>query len=92
MVTEHVVFRQGRFGNYNVDDWDRSRSLPVGAAALASCAVGIGIAVLCMDQVWFVGPVAKTTGDIGFEVSFFVTVLAYLVLRPVERRLFGNRN
>lgn len=85
------MFRRGQFDNYNVDDWDRAKRLPVGAAALGSCVIGIGIAVLCMDQVWFVGPVAKTTGDIGFEVSFTVTALVYMVLRPLERSVFGNR-
>lgn len=40
-----------------------------------------------MVQVWFVGPIAKTTGDIGFEVGFGVSACCYAVLRWVEMRL-----
>jgi hypothetical protein len=38
-----------------------------------------------MDQVWFVGPIAKKgTGDIGFEVGFFSAALFYFVLRHID--------
>jgi hypothetical protein len=41
-------------------------------------------------QVWFVGPVAKTTGDIGFELGFVASAIAYFVLRRVEQRLVNR--
>ncbi|KAK0192388.1 permease for cytosine/purines, uracil, thiamine, allantoin-domain-containing protein [Armillaria mellea] len=46
-----------------------------------------GLVVPCMEQIWFVGPIAKTTGDIGFEVAFAVTALLYLPLRAADIRL-----
>ncbi|KDN51460.1 hypothetical protein RSAG8_00005, partial [Rhizoctonia solani AG-8 WAC10335] len=39
---------------------------------------------------WFTGPIAKTTGDIGFEVGLFLTGIVYVPLRALERRVFGR--
>ncbi|KAF8306362.1 purine-cytosine permease [Clavulina sp. PMI_390] len=87
VTVEHLVFRRGSFANYRVEDWDRARRLPPGYAAILGAVTGIGIIVLCMDQVWFVGPIAKTTGDIGFEIGFAVSACTYAVLRGIEQRI-----
>jgi purine-cytosine permease-like protein len=50
----------------------------------------MGGAVVCMDQVWFVGPVAKKIGDIGFLVGFGLAMLSYCALRRGERKIFGR--
>ncbi|KDQ13633.1 hypothetical protein BOTBODRAFT_175354 [Botryobasidium botryosum FD-172 SS1] len=86
LFTEHIVFRRAAFGNYDVGCWNRPRGLPVGVAAIGACAVGAGVVVLCMQQVWLVGPVARKTGDIAFLVSFFTTGLAYVPFRWAEKR------
>lgn len=50
-----------------------------------------GIVIVCMDQVWFVGPLAeKVGGDLGFEVAFVATGLVYLPLRWLEKRMIGR--
>lgn len=90
VFTEHLVFRRADFARYDVRAWDSARALPVGLAALGSCAVGVGFVVLCMEEVWFTGPVAKHTGDIAFELGFAATAVAYLVLRFTERRIVGR--
>jgi hypothetical protein len=41
--------------------------------------------------VWYTGPIAKTTGDIGFEVAFALSVLLYVPFRTLEIRLQGGR-
>lgn len=39
-----------------------------------------------MDQVWFVGPIAEKTGDIGFELAFALSGICYVPLRHLELR------
>lgn len=51
VLVEHLVFRRGDFARYHVEDWDQPRKLPPGIAAILSGALGMGIIVLCMDQV-----------------------------------------
>ncbi|KAH8998185.1 hypothetical protein EDB92DRAFT_1838414 [Lactarius akahatsu] len=34
-----------------------------------------------MDQVWYDGTIARTTGDIGIELAMTVTALLYIPLR-----------
>jgi purine-cytosine permease-like protein len=44
--------------------------LPIGIAALSAFLVGWVGAILCMDQTYFVGPIARLVGDYGADVSF----------------------
>jgi purine-cytosine permease-like protein len=88
VFVEHVVFRKARFELYDVSLWDTPSKLPPGIAALTSCAVGAALCVLCMEQVWFTGPVAKTTGDLGFELAFVAAGVAYIPFRYVESKVF----
>lgn len=37
-------------------------------------------------QVWFVGPIAKKSGDLGFETGFVVCFLLYVPLRLLEKK------
>ena len=54
---------------WNWENWDRQEKLPVGIAALIAFLVGWAGAILCMAQVWYVGPIAKEVGDNGADVS-----------------------
>ena len=42
-----------------------------------------------MNQVWFIGSIARVTGDIGFEVSFVASGLLYFLFRWIEIRYRG---
>ena len=42
-----------------------------------------------MSQVLYTGPIARKTGDIGFEVATVVTALLYVPLRHLEKRWRG---
>ncbi|OCH93364.1 NCS cytosine-purine permease [Obba rivulosa] len=86
VVVEHFVVRRGRFAAYDLRAWNDWRRLPTGLAALGACALACALIVPSMDQVWFVGPIAKTTGDIGFELAFFATAAFYVPLRLLELR------
>lgn len=97
LIIEHFVIRKGR---YNVSDWNNPRRLPLGWAALVSMAAGLFGAFLGFAQVWGVqktpitgligGLLNKPYGmDVGFEVGVVLSLIVYLILRPIELR--GNR-
>lgn len=93
LLLEHIVFRrQGK--DYNLEDWNDHKKLPLGIAAVSSVVIGFGFALIGMNQVWFVGPLAKKIGDyggdIGFELATAFSFLSYLALRPLERRFVGR--
>lgn len=74
---------------YDLQHWNMPRNLPTGIAALTAGITSVGLIVPCMDQVWFVGPIAKSTGDIGFEVAFFTSGLLYVPFRWLEIKVRG---
>jgi len=90
VLAEHFVFRKGDVGNYDVDAWNDAKQLPWGAAALAASALCFAVVVPSMAQVWWTGPIAEKTGDIGFELAFVVAGLLYLPFRYAERRWCGR--
>ncbi|KAK1229624.1 hypothetical protein PQX77_007317 [Marasmius sp. AFHP31] len=90
VVVEHVLFRQRDFSSYDLSVWNVPSQLPTGIAALAAGILSFGLVVPCMEQIWFVGPIAhQGAGDIGFEMAFVVTALLYVPFRTLERRLRG---
>ncbi|KAK1245956.1 hypothetical protein MKX07_005025 [Trichoderma sp. CBMAI-0711] len=90
VIVEHVVFRRQNYDSYDHAIWSDAKKLPLGIAALASGVLSFGLVIPCMDQVWWQGPIAKTTGDIGFEMAFAVSSLLYVPLRYAEIRLTGR--
>ncbi len=90
VVVEHLYFRKGDCDSYDPEAWDTASLLPVGVAALASSVLSFGIVVPCMSQAWFTGPIAETTGDIGFELAFVVTAILYVPFRHLEKKFVGR--
>lgn len=84
---EHIFIRRNDFTQYDLRTWNNYRKLPTGIAALGASLLACGLIVPSMDQVWFVGPIAKKTGDIGFELAFVVTALCYVPLRQLEVKI-----
>ncbi|TFK41715.1 cytosine-purine permease [Crucibulum laeve] len=91
VMLEHIVIRKNNFAMYDVEAWDIPSRLPSGLAALGAGILSFGLVIPCMEQVWFVGPIAKTTGDIGFEVAFAVSAVLYLPFRWLEIKWRGMR-
>jgi purine-cytosine permease-like protein len=87
VIVEHVIIRRNRFDSYKIQYWNNPGMLPTGLAALGAGVLAFGLVVPSMDQVWFVGPIAKHTGDIGFELAFAVTAVLYVPLRYFELRI-----
>ncbi len=86
VLVEHLVIRRGDFSTYDIRYWNNYRRLPTGLAALGACLLACALIVPSMDQVWFVGPIAQKTGDIGFELAFVTAGLFYVPLRYLELR------
>lgn len=89
VTMEHLIFRKGTTEDYDLAQWDAARGLPSGIAALAASVLSFGLVIPGMDQLWYVGPIAETTGDIGFEMAFAVTGLLYFPFRYIETRFLG---
>ncbi|OAA55348.1 cytosine-purine permease [Niveomyces insectorum RCEF 264] len=90
LLEELVVFRRRDFSTYDITIWDDGRKLPPGIAAMGASILSFGLIVPGMAEVWYTGPIAETTGDIGFEVAFALTFLLYLPLRWLEIKWRGG--
>jgi purine-cytosine permease-like protein len=90
LIIEHVYFRKNDPTNYDRRAWNIPRRLPTGLAALTAGVACFGIVIPCMSQVWFTGPIAKKTGDIGFEVAFAASGVLYFPLRWLEIKWRGG--
>ncbi|KAL0579277.1 hypothetical protein V5O48_002731 [Marasmius crinis-equi] len=90
VLLEHTFFRRRDFSKYDLSAWNVPSRLPTGVAALTAGVLSFGLVIPCMDQIWFVGPIAKQgAGDIGFEVAFVATGLLYLPFRALEMKMRG---
>ena len=91
-VEEHVLYRRTR--GFNWDAWADPSQLPIGIAALIAFLVGWAGAIVSMDQVWYVGPVARMVGENGSDLGIWVgiswTMLVYPPLRWWELKLLGR--
>lgn len=90
VVTEHLVFRRGDCGSYDHISWNVASKLPLGFAAIMAAVLSYGLVVPGMAQVWYVGPIAEKTGDIGLELAFVVGAFLYVPLRSLEKSIAGR--
>ncbi|KAB8253628.1 permease for cytosine/purines, uracil, thiamine, allantoin-domain-containing protein [Aspergillus pseudonomiae] len=92
ILEERFIFRF-RTG-YNWSVWNDPSKLPVGIAAFVAFVVGWVGAILCMAQVWYIGPLSRLVGeygaDMGNYVGFTWAGLVYPPLRYVELRMLGR--
>lgn len=90
VLAEHRVFRGADCAAYDPAAWDDPGRLPPGVAALAAAAGCMALVVPSIAQVWYTGPIAARTGDLGFEVAFVLAALLYVPFRHVEKRVAGR--
>ncbi|RMY46791.1 hypothetical protein D0865_09063 [Hortaea werneckii] len=94
VLEEHLIFRKWLGIGWNWDAWNDKRKLPLGAAALVAFVIGWIGSILCMAQVWYIGPLAVLVGqygaDMGNYVGFGWAGLTYLPLRWLELRRLGR--
>jgi purine-cytosine permease-like protein len=89
LLIEDRFFR--RRDGYNLTVWDKPELLPLGAAAVTSLLIGyLAGGLPGMAQTWYTGPIARKFGgeggDVGVFLSFAFTLVAYPVLRYVEKK------
>jgi len=93
---EHYVFRGGLKGyqGYDLEAWNTPGLMPLGLAGLFAFCAGIAGAVVGMQETWYTGPVAKLVGDFGGDVgnqlSFAFTLVAFLPARWAELKFIGR--
>ncbi|KAI7219041.1 purine-cytosine permease FCY21 [Hortaea werneckii] len=94
VLEEHLIFRKWLGIGWNWDAWNDKRKLPLGAAALVAFVIGWIGSIMCMAQVWYIGPLAALVGqygaDMGNYVGFGWAGLTYLPLRWLELRRLGR--
>ncbi|KAL4875911.1 permease for cytosine/purines, uracil, thiamine, allantoin-domain-containing protein [Aspergillus karnatakaensis] len=95
ILEERFIFRRGGSSSgYNWSIWDEPSKHPIGIAALTAFLVGWAGAILCMAQVWYIGPLAGLVGeygaDMGNYVGFSWAALVYPPLRYLELKRFGR--
>ncbi|GAB1728967.1 hypothetical protein NU195Hw_g4997t1 [Hortaea werneckii] len=94
VLEEHLIFRKWLGIGWNWDAWNDKRKLPLGAAALVAFVIGWIGSILCMAQVWYIGPLAALVGqygaDMGNYVGFGWAGLTYPPLRWLELRRLGR--
>lgn len=82
------------FELYNWNNWDQPSKITVGLAAALSFVAGAVGAAMGMDQVYFIGPIAKKIGanggDIGMWLCAAFSGVVYPVLRYFELKRWGR--
>lgn len=92
VVIEWLVFRKRDGELFDHAIWNDARRLPPGWAASLACLLPWALIVPCMDQTWYTGPIAKITGDLGFEVALVLSAVFYYPLRKLEIKSRGGLN
>ncbi|KAF2087554.1 putative vitamin B6 transporter [Saccharata proteae CBS 121410] len=88
---EQVLFRRAKDA-FDWDAWNDPARLPLGLAAMTAFLIGWAGAIICMDQVYYVGPVAAMVGEDGADMGIWVgcafTLVVFPGLRWLELRVF----
>lgn len=79
-LEEQFIFRKHLGLDFNWDSWNDQSKLPIGLAAIVAFLVGWAGAILCMAQVWYIGPIARLVGDYGADVSVRICQETYMTL------------
>ncbi|KAK4446638.1 putative purine-cytosine permease [Podospora aff. communis PSN243] len=89
-LTEYIYFRKADPKSFDPAIWNDGKALPSGLSALASVVIAWGFIIPSMHHPWYVGPIAKKAGDLGFECAVVVAFVSYMVLRTAEIRYRGR--
>ncbi|KAJ3571927.1 hypothetical protein NPX13_g5214 [Xylaria arbuscula] len=84
VAVEHFVFRKANPASYMPEHWDQPHKLPTGISAILAAGLSFALVVPSASQVWYTGPIAVTTGDIGFEVALILSPILYVPIRWLE--------
>jgi purine-cytosine permease-like protein len=90
LLEELIIFRKGDYSSYDQSIWNVGSKLPSGISAISASILSFGLIVPGMATAWFTGPIAATTGDIGFEIAFILTAILYPPIRWLEIKYRGR--
>ncbi|RDW80195.1 hypothetical protein BP6252_04833 [Coleophoma cylindrospora] len=90
MMVEFLVFRKGDYASYDPANWNNRKKLPSGIAALGAGLCSFALVIPSMAQIWYTGPIALKTGDIGFEFAFIISGILYVPFRMLEIKIQGR--
>ncbi|ANB15121.1 Fcy22p [Sugiyamaella lignohabitans] len=93
-LSEHFIYRQG-FKGYDGDSYNIKSRLPIGLAAIFGWVCGVAGAVVGMNEVYWVGPIAKLIsdeepGDLGIVLAFSFSLVGFTLARYFEKKHFGK--
>ena len=93
VLEEHLIFRRGKSGlGFDWTAWADKSRLPIGIAASIAFLVGWAGAIISMDQVYYVGPLARMVGaygaDMGIWIGCGLAMIFYPPLRWLELKKF----
>lgn len=94
-LEEHLIYQKAKGKHFNWSIWQNRKQLPIGLAAFLAFIIGWAGAIIGMDQIWYVGPVAKKIGngygaDIGTWLAIGFTAIIFPPLRWLELKKFGR--
>ena len=91
-LEEHLIFR--RTHGFDWTAWSDPSRLPLGLAAFTAFVIGWVGSILCMYQIYYVGPIAKlaspTGADLGIWVGSSWAMIVFPPLRWLELRKIGR--
>jgi purine-cytosine permease-like protein len=90
IIEELVMFRGRDYSSFDPRIWDRGGNLPTGMAAIGASLVNLSVVIPSMKTPWFIGPIGRRIGGMGFESAFIVTGIAYYPLQSLEIKLIGH--
>lgn len=94
VLEEHIIFRKSRWSMYDFDSWNRRDLLPFGWGAIFAFCFGFLGAALGMKVTWYKAPIAALIGkqgaNIGHELTFAFSALAFPIFRSLEKRWTGR--
>lgn len=90
IFADHVIVRKRDYTSYETKHWNQWNKLPPGLAAIGACAISLAVVIPSIAQAWFTGPIAKRSGDLGFETGLVASIVLYVPLRWLEKKVFGR--
>ncbi|KAK5061081.1 hypothetical protein LTR84_007623 [Exophiala bonariae] len=89
-LVEWFLFRKSDPNSMDPAIWNNRKALPSGFSALVACTVPWVLIVLSMATTWYVGPIAKQSGDLAYLLGAASSILIYIPLRATEIRYRGR--
>jgi purine-cytosine permease-like protein len=90
-LEEQFIFRKDV---YDWEVWNDRTRLPLGLAALAAFGIGWVGAIMGMDQVYYIGPIAGMVGEYGADLGLCLgcsfAAVVFPPLRWAELKRFGR--